>query len=140
MKLHILGSKLSSKYGSDLEQVESLVFRLGQMVCSTHHIMMEVQQKLLMIYMQAGVMNMPTMCRKIQLCHNILAYLEKTNPDDKSSRKYLGIKRCLVESKLQTMAQEHKEGRLNQNKLARVICEKQALAMMTSRKGEDKKE
>ena len=125
--------------GRDVEQVESLVCRLGQMVCSTHHIMMEVQQKLLMIYMQARVVNMPAICRKIQLCHNILAYLEKTNPDDKSSRKYLGIKRCLVESKLQTMAQEHKEGRLNQKKLARVICEKQALVMMASRKGEDKK-
>ena len=124
--------------GRDVEQVESLVFRLGQMVCSTHHIMMEVQQKLLMIYMQAGVVNMPAICRKIQLCHNILAYLEKTNPDDKSSRKYLGIKRCLVESKLLTMAQEHKEGRLNQNKLARVICEKQALVMMASTQGEKK--
>ena len=122
--------------GRDVEQVESLVCRLGQMVCSTHHIMMEVQQKLLMIYMQARVVNI---CRKTQLCHNILAYLEKTNPDDKNSRKYLGIKRCLVESKLQTMAQEHKEGRLNQKKLARVICEKQALVMMASRMGEDKK-
>ena len=126
--------------GRDVEQVESLVFRLGQMVCSTHHIMMEVQQKLLMIYMQAGVVNMPAICRKIQLCHNILAYLEKTNPDDKRCRKYLGIKRCLVESKLQTIPQENKEGRLNQKKLARVIFEKQALVMMASRKGEDKKE
>ena len=108
------------------------------MVCSTHHIMMEVQQKLLMVYMQAGVVSMPARDRKIQLCHSILQYLEKTNPNDRSSRKYLGIKKCLVETKLQTMAQEYKEGRLNQNTLAKVICEKQALMMMSSINSENK--
>ena len=118
--------------GRDVDQIESLVFRLGELVCPTHHIMMETQQKLLMAYMQARLVNMPAICRKIQLCHNILKDIEKTNPNDKSSKKYLGITKCLIECKLQAMAQEHKEGRLNQKKVAKVICEKQALMMMTT--------
>ena len=118
--------------GKNVAELEGLVFRLGKLVCSTHHIMMEVQQKLLMVYMQARVMNRPAKERKIQLCHNILKYLEKTNPLDKSSRKYLVIRSCLVETKLETMAQDYKEGMVDKNRLAKVICEKQALMVMSS--------
>ena len=118
--------------GKNAVELEGLVFRLGQLVCSTHHIMMEVQQKLLMVYMQARVMNRPAKERKIQLCHNILKYLEKTNPHDKSSRKYLVIRSCLVETKFETMAQDYKEGKVDKNRLAKVICEKQALMVMSS--------
>ena len=118
--------------GKNAAELEGLVFRLGQLVCSTHHIMMEVQQKLLMVYMQARVMNRPAKERKIQLCHNILKYLEKTNPNDKGSRKYLVIRSCLVETKLETMAQDYKEGMVDKNRLAKVICEKQALMVMSS--------
>ena len=114
----------------DVAELESLVFRLSRLVCKYHYIMMEAQQRLLMAYMRGGYLNLPAITRKIQLCHNILDYIEMENPTEKSSKKYLSIKKFLIESKLAALAQEHKEGRLNQTKLAKIMCEKQALTVM----------
>jgi len=119
-----------AKYGLDIDKLEHLVFQLDRLLCGTHHIMMEAQQKLLMAYMKGGVVTLPTITRKIQLCHNILDYMKKENPTEKSSKKYLSIRKYLIDSKLQAMAQEHKEGRLSQKKLSKIICEKQALTVM----------
>ena len=119
-----------AKYGQDVDKLEYLVFQLERLVCRTHHMMMEAQQRLLMAYMKEGVGNLPTLARKIQLCHNILDYMKIENPTEKNSKKYLSIRKYLIDSKLQAMAQEHKEGRLSQKKLNKVICEKQALTVM----------
>ena len=119
-----------AKYGLDIDKLEHLVFQLDRLLCGTHHIMMEAQQKLLMAYMKGGVVTLPTITRKIQLCHNILDYMKKENPTEGSSKKYFSIRKYLIDSKLQAMAQEHKEGRLSQKKLSKIICEKQALTVM----------
>ena len=117
--------------GQDVDQLELLVFQLEKLVCRTHDMMMEAQQKLLMGYMQGGVVNLPTLGRKIQLCHNILSY-EARDPRNRNSKRYFGLRKYLIESKLQAMAQEHEEGRLDEKKLAKLVCEKKALIMMTS--------
>ena len=52
--------------------MEEIIFRLGNLLLNTNWMVLEIQQKLLNVYMQTKMVDRPTKDRKIQLCDNIL--------------------------------------------------------------------
>ena len=53
-------------------ELEDIIFRLGNLLLNTNWMVLEIQQKLLNVYMQTKMVDRPTKDRKIQLCDNIL--------------------------------------------------------------------
>ena len=95
--------------------------------------MMEIQQKLLIMYMQTKVVDKPTKDRMVQLCQNILQYMERIDPDNEHSPKRVTVRRCLVEIRLETLTKEYKEGRVDKTRLANALKEKQLLMSIGSK-------
>jgi hypothetical protein len=88
---------------------------------------LEIQQKLLNVYMQKKMVDRPTKDRKIQLCDNILQYMDRIDPDNTESQKRQLVKRCLVETMLETLTMDYKKGIVDKSRLARALTEKQLL-------------
>ena len=94
--------------------------------------MMEIQQKLLGMYMQTKVVDKPTKGRMVQLCGNILQYMDRIDPDNEQSPKRVMVRRCLVETRLETLTKEYKEGRVDKTRLAEALKEKKLLISIGS--------
>ena len=95
--------------------------------------MMEIQQKLVMVYMQTRVVDRPAKDRKIQLCQNILQYMDRIDPDNEESQKRYRVRSCLVETKLETLTQDYRKGLVGKDRLAKTLGEKQELMAIICR-------
>eukprot|EP00092_Neocalanus_flemingeri_P003775 GFUD01004063.1.p1 GENE.GFUD01004063.1~~GFUD01004063.1.p1 ORF type:complete len:492 (+),score=147.83 GFUD01004063.1:26-1501(+) len=122
-----------SKENIKAEELEEIICRLEKLLCNTHYVLMEIQQKLMMVYMQMKVVDRPAKDRKIQLCHNILQYMDKIDPDNENSQKRQRVRSCLVEAKLEVLTQDYRMGIVNKNRLAKALGEKQELMCTGSR-------
>ena len=108
-------------------ELEEIIFRLGNLLSNTNWMVLEIQQKLLNVYMQTKMMDRPTKDRKIQLCDNILQYMDRIDPDNAQSQKRQLVKRCLMETMLETLTQDYKKGMVDKSRLAKALTEKQLL-------------
>ena len=95
--------------------------------------MMEIQQKLLGMYMQTKVVDKPTKGRMVQLCGNILQYMDRIDPDNEQSSKRVMVRTCLVKKRLETLTQDYKEGRVDKTRLTKALKEKQLLMSIGSK-------
>jgi len=109
------------------EELEELIFRLENILSQTNWLMMEIKQKLLNMYMQAMKVDRPTKERKVQLCGDILEYMNKVDPGNEESPRRQGLKNCLVEINLEILTEDYKSGRVEKAKLAKALAEKQSL-------------
>merc|ERR1719209_2825504 len=55
--------------------LEEIIHRLGMLVSTSNWMLLEIQQKLLAVYMETRVVDRPTKERIVQLCRNILEYM-----------------------------------------------------------------
>jgi len=115
------------------EELEEIIYKLENLLSNTNWLMMEIQQKLLIMYMQTKVVDKPTKDRMVQLCQNILQYMERIDPDNEHSPKRVTVRRCLVEIRLETLTKEYKEGRVDKTRLAKALKEKQLLMSIGSK-------
>lgn len=114
------------------EELEEIIYKLENLLSNTNWLMIEIQQKLLSMYMQTKVVDKPTKGRMVQLCENILQYMDRIDPDNEQSAKRVMVRTCLVKKRLETLTQEYKEGRVNKTRLAKAFKEKQLLMSIGS--------
>ena len=115
------------------EELEELLYRLEKLFCHTNWLILEIQQKLLMVYMQTKVVGRPAKDRKMQLCDNILQYMDRIDPDNDQSQKKQNVRICHVETKLEILTHDYRLGRVDKNRLAKALGEKQELMIKVSK-------
>ena len=106
--------------------MEEILFRLENILASSNWMVLELQQKLLSLYIQRKGTSRPLKDRMIQLCQNILNYMDRVDPDNEEGPRRQGIKRCLVDSKIENLTQDYKNGTVLKDKLMKALLEKQS--------------
>jgi len=116
------------KEGITSDQLEGMLHKLSQYLSHSHWLMIEIQQKLLNIYTGLKVScSRPIKERRIQLSAKIIDYMDKVDPQNHSSPKKLQLKLILLETKIDLMTKDFKEGRVEKEKLASLLKQKQGL-------------
>jgi len=122
------------KDGITHDQLEEMLQNLTKFLSSTHWLMIEIQQKLLNVYI-----NFKNNCsreikeRRIQLCERILLYMDKVDPENKSSAKKLQISQIKLDTKLDLMTKDFKDGKLSKEDLAAALMEKKKMMVNLSK-------
>ena len=99
--------------GADYEELELAVSRVSLVLHHTHHLRLELDQKLLvrMIKMR-GVPSRPVRDRKVQVCQNILSQLRREHSHQLAelvrSEKYLGVREVLVNTQLENLLEDYR--------------------------------
>ena len=96
------------KNSASLEYLEEVTSKLSALVFYTHHTWIDLEQKLLIKYMKLTKLTRPQLDRKIQICINIMKYIQRNNvPASESlTRRYKGLYSCLMESMMFRKLQE----------------------------------
>ena len=104
---------LESLGDGDYHELERLVFSVSRVLHHTHHLRLELDQKLLvrMIKMR-GVPSRPVRDRKVQICQNILSQLRREHSHQLAelvrSEKYLGVREVLVNTQLENLLEDYR--------------------------------
>lgn len=112
--------------------LEEIIHRLGMLVSTSNWMLLEIQQKLLAVYMETHVVDRPTKERIVQLCRNILEYMDTVDPSTEHSVKRQMIRKCLVETRLEILTQEYKMGAVSKDILTKALKEKQSIMLKGS--------
>ena len=133
-KAKLLASSLNKEVTS-AEDIEETLFKLALFVHHTNTLWLEPQQKLLFKYMREKRITRPMRERIVQLCSNIMLYLQHADKASVKTKKYLGLHSCLLNAQIENLLQDKKRGCNVDETLKKKICEKQILSIIKAKFG-----
>jgi len=111
-------------------QLEEMIFQLSKILSPSHWLMMEIQQKLLNVYLTTKNLNRPLKERKIQLCDIVSEYMEKMDPGNKNSQRKLQIMMSRVDTEIELLSSDYRNGISCKDKLASAFLMKKDLLQL----------
>jgi len=122
------------KDNQSVDDLEEVLFKIGKLVAPTNHFWIDVEQKLLIKYMKIEKLSRPMRDRKIQICRNIMDYMQRADSSNVKSKRYLGLYSIILDTEIENLLQD-KASRSHRNEelLKKKICEKQILNMIRAK-------
>ena len=116
-------------------EIEEILFRLSSFVHHTNNLWIEPEQKLLVKYMKEKRITRPMRERIVQLCSNIMQFLQYADKASVKTRKYLGLQSCLLNAQIENLLEDKNRGCHIDEVLKKKICEKQTLNIIKAKFG-----
>ena len=122
------------KDNQSVDDLEEVLFKIGKLVAPTNHFWIDVEQKLLIKYMKIEKLSRPMRDRKIQICRNIMDYMQRADSSNVKSKRYLGLYSIMLDTEIENLLQDKASGsHRNEELLKKKICEKQILNMIRAK-------
>ena len=109
----------------------------------SHHLRLELDQKLLVRLIRLRRAARPVRDRKVQVCQNILSHLERQHSDQLPelvrSERYLGVRLVLVNTQVENLLEDYRRGVAGiKGRLAGKMKESQELRIVKLRLAQNK--
>ena len=128
-------ASMLNKEVTSVGDIEEILFKLSSIVHHTNNLWVEQEQKLLVKYMKEKRITRPMRERIVQLCSNIMHFLQHADKASVKTRKYLGLQSCLLNAQIENLLEDKKRGCHIDEFLKKKICEKQILNIIKAKFG-----
>ena len=120
-----------------------MVNQVSRLLHHSHHLRLELDQKLLVRLIRLRRAARPVRDRKVQVCQNILSHLERQHSDQLPellrSERYLGVRLVLVNTQVENMLEDYRRGVTGlKERLAGKMKESQELRIIKLRLAQNK--
>lgn len=129
--------------GADYDELELVVSRVSGLLHHSHHLRLELDQRLLVRLLRLRRAARPVRDRKVQVSQNILSQLRRQHSDQLGelvrSERYLGVRLVLVETQVENMLEDYRRGVTGlKERLAGKMKESQELRILKLRLAQNK--